>query len=248
MIEIRGLTKSLGGRKVLDNVTCTIEQRKTTVFIGPSGVGKTVLIKHIVGLLEPDAGEILVDGVDITKLGERALYEIRMKFGMLFQDAALFDSMTVFENVAFPLRHHTRKKDKEIEEIVERKLRQVGMPGIGAKMPAELSGGMRKRVGLARALALDPEIVLFDEPTSGLDPVMADTVDKLIKQTQQDLGITFIVISHDIPSTFQIAHNIGMLYQGRLIEYGPKDQIQNSKNPILRQFFSRQAEGPMQLV
>ena len=248
MIEIRGLTKSLGGRKVLDNVTCTIEQRKTTVFIGPSGVGKTVLIKHIVGLLEPDAGEILVDGVDITKLGEHALYEIRMKFGMLFQDAALFDSMTVFENVAFPLRHHTRKKDKEIEEIVERKLRQVGMPGIGAKMPAELSGGMRKRVGLARALALDPEIVLFDEPTSGLDPVMADTVDKLIKQTQQDLGITFIVISHDIPSTFQIAHNIGMLYQGRLIEYGPKDQIQNSKNPILRQFFSRQAEGPMQLV
>ena len=248
MIEIRGLTKSLGGRLVLDHVTCTIEQRKTTVFIGPSGVGKTVLIKHIVGLLQPDAGEIFVDGVDITKLGEDALYEVRMKFGMLFQDAALFDSMTVFENVAFPLRHHTQKKEREIEEIVERKLRQVGMPGIGQKMPAELSGGMRKRVGLARALALDPEIVLFDEPTSGLDPVMADTVDKLIKQTQQDLGITFIVISHDIPSTFQIAHIIGMIYEGRLIEYGPKEKIQNSANPILRQFFSRQAEGPMQVV
>ena len=248
MIEIRGLTKSLGGRRVLDNVTCTIEQRKTTVFIGPSGVGKTVLIKHIVGLLQPDAGEILVDGVDITKLGEDELYKIRQKFGMLFQDAALFDSMTVFENVAFPLHHHTQKNEREIEEIVERKLRQVGMPGIGQKMPAELSGGMRKRVGLARALALDPEIVLFDEPTSGLDPVMADTVDKLVKQTQKDLGITFIVISHDIASTFQIAHNIGMIYQGRLIEYGPKEKIQNSQNPILRQFFSRQAEGPMQVV
>ena len=248
MIEIRGLTKSLGGRRVLDNVTCTIEQRKTTVFIGPSGVGKTVLIKHIVGLLQPDAGEILVDGVDITKLGEDELYKIRQKFGMLFQDAALFDSMTVFENVAFPLHHHTEKNEREIEEIVERKLRQVGMPGIGQKMPAELSGGMRKRVGLARALALDPEIVLFDEPTSGLDPVMADTVDKLIAQTQKELGITFIVISHDIASTFQIAHNIGVLYEGRLIEYGPREQIKNSQNPILRQFFSRQAEGPMRVV
>lgn len=248
MIEIRGLTKTLGGKVVLDNISCIIEQRKTTVFIGPSGVGKTVLIKHIVGLIQPDAGEIIVDGVDITKLNEDELYKIRMKFGMLFQDAALFDSLSVFENVAFPLRHHTKKKEQEIAEIVERKLRQVGLPGIGDMMPAELSGGMRKRVGLARALALDPEIVLFDEPTSGLDPVMADTVDRLIKKTQEELGITFIVISHDIASTFQIAHNIGMIYQGRLIEYGPKEQIQNSQNPILRQFFARQAEGPMQVV
>ncbi len=248
MIRIKGLSKSLGGRKILDGITCVIEQRKTTVFIGPSGVGKTVLIKHIVGLIEPDEGEIWVDDVNITELSEDELYEVRKKFGMLFQDAALFDSMTVFENVAFPLRHHTRKKDKEIADIVERKLRQVGLPGIGAKLPSELSGGMRKRVGLARALALDPEIVLFDEPTSGLDPVMADTVDKLIKRTQDELGITFIVISHDISSTFQIAHNIGMIYEGRLIEYGPREQVENSQNPILRQFFARQAEGPMQVV
>jgi phospholipid/cholesterol/gamma-HCH transport system ATP-binding protein len=248
LIRICGLTKWLGGKKVLDNITCTIEQQKTTVFVGPSGVGKTVLIKHIVGLLQPDEGEIFVDGTEITRLSEDELYEVRMKFGMLFQDAALFDSMTVFENVAFPLRHHTKKKEREIQEIVEYKLRQVGMPGIGYMMPAELSGGMRKRVGLARALALDPEIVLFDEPTSGLDPVMADTVDKLIAQTQKKLGITFVVISHDIASTFQIAHNIGVMYEGRLIEYGRKEQVRNSQNPILRQFFSRQAEGPMRVV
>ena len=248
LIEFRDVTKRFGEQTVLDEVNVKIYPNQITTILGKSGTGKSVFLKHIIGLLEPDGGTILFDGRALQEMKKKDLVAQRSRMSYMFQNNALFDSMTVFENVAFPLRHHTRKKDKEIEEIVERKLRQVGMPGIGAKMPAELSGGMRKRVGLARALALDPEIVLFDEPTSGLDPVMADTVDKLIKQTQQDLGITFIVISHDIPSTFQIAHNIGMLYQGRLIEYGPKDQIQNSKNPILRQFFSRQAEGPMQLV
>ena len=167
---------------------------------------------------------------------------------MLFQDAALFDSLTVEENVAFPLRHHTKKRDSEIEEIVAEKLRQVGMPDTQDMMPSELSGGMRKRVGLARALALDPQIVFFDEPTSGLDPVIAATVDKLISETQEKLGITFVVISHDIPGTFAIAHNVGVLYGNKLIEYGPREKIRHSDNPILQQFFAREAEGPIKVV
>jgi len=248
MIYIRNLSKSFGNHKVLDNITCHIERNKTTVFVGPSGVGKSVLLKLMVGLLTPDEGEVIVDGKNIAKISQKELYELRKKFGMLFQDGALFDSMTVAENVAFPLRHHTDKSEEEIREIVERKLRQVGLPRIGDKMPSELSGGMRKRVGLARALALDPEIVFFDEPTSGLDPVMAAAVDDLIRRTQEELGITFVVISHDIEGTFAIAHNVGVLYDGKLIEYGSCDEIKNSDNPILRQFFSRKAEGPIRVV
>lgn len=248
MIEIRDLSKSFGSNRVLDHVTCHIERGKTTVFVGPSGVGKSVLLKHMVGLLDPDEGEVIVDGKNLTQLPEPELYQLRKKFGMLFQDAALFDSMTVGENVAFPLRHHTRKSEAEIAEVVAEKLRQVGMPATAEMMPSELSGGMRKRVGLARALALDPEIVFFDEPTSGLDPVIAATVDKLISETQRKLGITFIVISHDIPGTFAVAHCVGVLFQGKLIEYGPKEEIRNSKNPILQQFFARKAEGPIKPV
>ena len=233
---------------VLKRVSCEIEQGKTTVIIGPSGVGKSVFIKLLVGLLSPDEGEIWVHHLPITRLKGKSLYETRKKFGMLFQDGALFDSMTVEENIAFPLQRHTRKGESEIQRIVSEKLEQVGLPGIQHKLPSELSGGMRKRVGLARAIVLEPEILLFDEPNSGLDPVTADAIDKLILQMKDQLGITFIVISHDIPGTFQIADTIGMLYRGELVAFGSKEDIQNSSDPILHQFFSRSSVGPMQLV
>jgi phospholipid/cholesterol/gamma-HCH transport system ATP-binding protein len=248
MIEIINLSKSFNQHQVLDNLNLTITTGETKVIIGRSGCGKSVLLKHIIGLLKPEAGQVIIDGEDITKMNEKELSRIRLKFGMLFQGAALFDSLNVGENVGFTLREHSDFSETEIHKRVKESLALVGLKEIEELMPAELSGGMRKRVGLARALALDPEIVLFDEPTSGLDPVMADTVDNLIEQTQKDLGITFVVISHDIASTFKIAHNIGMIYEGRLIEYGPKEKVRNSQNPILRQFFSRQAEGPMQVV
>jgi phospholipid/cholesterol/gamma-HCH transport system ATP-binding protein len=248
IVEFKGVSKAFGRQKVLDDVSLRIERGKTTVIIGPSGTGKSVFIKLLVGLLKPDRGEILIDGQDITRLKERELYELRKKFGMLFQDGALFDSMNVGENVAFPLKQHTRKPEREVREIVARKLAQVGLPGIEHKFPSELSGGMRKRVGIARAIALEPEIVLFDEPNSGLDPVMSDAIDKLIRRMQHELGLTFIVISHDIPGTFQVADRIAMLYKSQLIAYGSTEKLRQSDHPILRQFFDRSSEGPIQVV
>lgn len=248
IVSFQGVHKAFGPQKVLDDVSLDIERGKTTVIIGPSGTGKSVFIKLLVGLLKPDQGSIFVDGEDITRLKERHLYGVRKKFGMLFQDGALFDSMDVGENVAFPLRRHTKKSEKEIRSIVAQKLAQVGLPGVEHKFPSELSGGMRKRVGIARAIALEPEIVLFDEPNSGLDPVMSDAIDKLILRMQHELGLTFIVISHDIPGTFQIADRIAMLYKSKLIAYGPTDELQNSQDPVLRQFFDRSADGPIQVV
>ncbi|MNK46331.1 putative phospholipid import ATP-binding protein MlaF [compost metagenome] len=248
IISFQNVHKAFGRQKVLDDVSLDIERGKTTVIIGPSGTGKSVFIKLLVGLLKPDQGAIHVDGEDITRLKERQLYEVRKKFGMLFQDGALFDSMDVGENVAFPLRRHTKKSEREIREIVANKLAQVGLPGIEHKFPSELSGGMRKRVGIARAIALEPEIVLFDEPNSGLDPVMSDAIDKLILRMQRELGLTFVVISHDIPGTFQIADRIAMLYKSKLIAYGPAQELQVSGDPILRQFFDRSADGPIQVV
>jgi len=248
IVSFQNVHKAFGRQKVLDDVSLDIERGKTTVIIGPSGTGKSVFIKLLVGLLKPDQGAIRVDGEDITRLKEKQLYEVRKKFGMLFQDGALFDSMDVGENVAFPLRRHTKKSEREIREIVANKLAQVGLPGIEHKFPSELSGGMRKRVGIARAIALEPEIVLFDEPNSGLDPVMSDAIDKLILRMQRELGLTFVVISHDIPGTFQIADRIAMLYKSKLIAYGPAQELQDSRDPILRQFFDRSADGPIQVV
>lgn len=248
LIRFRGVTKRFGQQLVLDNISCDIEKGKITVMIGPSGTGKSVFIKHLVGLLQPDKGEIWVDGEDITRLKDHDLYRVRKKFGMLFQDGALFDSMTVEENIAFPLKQHTDLPDDAIRDIVAQKLAQVGLPGAQHKLPSELSGGMRKRVGLARAIALEPEIVLFDEPNSGLDPVMSDAIDRLILRMQRELGLTFIVISHDIPSTFLIADNIGMLFKSKLIAYDTAEALKNSDNPVLHQFFNRSAEGPIQVV
>lgn len=247
IIEFKNVVKKFGSQTVLDNVSCKIESGKTTVIIGPSGTGKSVFIKLLVGLLKPDSGSIMVAGKDITTISEKELMETRKKFGMLFQDGALFDSLNVMDNVAFPLQQHTKKSKAEIEKIVNSKLAQVGLPNVAHKLPSELSGGMRKRVGFARAVALDPDIVLFDEPHSGLDPVMSDSIDDLIIKMKKELGSTFIVISHDIAGTFKIADYIGMLYKSKLIAFGEKEKIKNSDNPVLQQFFTRSAKGPMEV-
>ena len=235
-ITLENISKSFGEQKVLDGLDLTLESKKITFIIGQSGGGKSVLLKHIIGLVKPDSGRVLVDNTDISSLDEAEMNEIRKNFGMLFQDAALFDSMTVGENVAFPLNEHRRLPKKEVQQIVTEKLLQVGLTGVTQKMPSELSGGMRKRVGLARALALDPKIILFDEPTTGLDPIMCDAIDQLIVETQKNTGATCVVISHDINSTFKIAHKVAMLYNGKIIAYGSPEDIRNSSNPVLSQF------------
>jgi phospholipid/cholesterol/gamma-HCH transport system ATP-binding protein len=205
-------------------------------------------LKHIIGLLRPDSGEVLIDGTDITRLGDRDLNEIRKKFGMLFQEAALFDSMTVGENVAFPLREHTRMKEEEIRRIVADRLHAVGLTGVEEKMPSELSGGMRKRVGLARAIAMRPEIVLFDEPTTGLDPVMTEAINRLIMETQKNFNLTCVVISHDIQSIFTIGHRIAMLYEGKIIAYGTPEELKVSRNPVIVQFLAGSIDGPIRIM
>lgn len=235
-ITLENISKSFGEQKVLDGLDLTLESKKITFIIGQSGGGKSILLKHIIGLVKPDSGRVLVDDIDISRLDEAGMNEIRKNFGMLFQDAALFDSMTVGENVAFPLNEHRRLPKKEVQQIVMEKLLQVGLTGVTQKMPSELSGGMRKRVGLARALALDPKIILFDEPTTGLDPIMCDAIDQLIVETQKNTGATCVVISHDIDSTFKIAHRVAMLYNGKIIAYGSPEDIRNSSNPVLNQF------------
>ena len=248
MIKLVDIYKSFGEQKVLTGLNLEIEDGKTTVIIGRSGGGKSVLLKHIIGLLRPDKGQVLVDDVDITKLNDRDLNEVRKKFGMLFQEAALFDSMTVGDNVAFPLREHTKMKENEIKQIVADRLKAVGLTGVEDKIPAELSGGMRKRVGLARAIALHPQIVLFDEPTTGLDPVMSEAINQLIIETQKNFNLTCVVISHDIESVYKISHTIAMLYEGKIIEYGTPDEIKASINPITVQFLSGNINGPIKIL
>jgi phospholipid/cholesterol/gamma-HCH transport system ATP-binding protein len=245
MIEVIDLLKSFNGKKVLDGVNLSIEKGKITVIIGRSGEGKSVLLKHIIGLLKPDSGQILVGEEDITKMNEKELDIIRRKFGMLFQGAALFDSMTVGENVGFPLMEHTSMYFDEIKGVVHDKLQKVGLSGSEQMMPADLSGGMKKRVGLARAIVMDPEIILFDEPTTGLDPIMADSIATLIQNTQKDLNTTYVVITHDISLTYKIADSIAMLHEGKIIEEGNVEEIKNSTNPIVRQFIEGKAEGPI---
>jgi phospholipid/cholesterol/gamma-HCH transport system ATP-binding protein len=248
MIKLVDIHKSFGKQKVLDGLSLSIETGKTTVIIGRSGGGKSVLLKHMIGLLKPDRGHVLIGETDIIGLSEKDLNEVRKKFGMLFQEAALFDSMTVGENVAFPLREQTKLKDQEIRQIVADRLRAVGLSGVEEKMPAELSGGMRKRVGLARAIALHPQIVLFDEPTTGLDPVMTEAINQLIIDTQKNFNLTCVVISHDIQSIFRIGHKIAMLYEGRIIEYGTPEEIRASDNPVMKQFLSGSVDGPIKVM
>jgi phospholipid/cholesterol/gamma-HCH transport system ATP-binding protein len=247
MIEIIGLKKKFNGKPVLDGVDLTIERGKITVIIGRSGEGKSVLIKHIIGLLKPDSGKILLDGSILTLMDEADFNDVRKHFGMLFQGAALFDSMTVGENVGFPLREHTGLNDSEIMDIVCEKLRRVGLAEIEAMMPADLSGGMKKRVGLARAIVMDPEIVLFDEPTTGLDPIMADSVAELMLDTQKALKTTYIVITHDIELTYKIADKVAMLHEGKIIAEGSVEEIKQNQNPVLRQFLEGNAQGPIRV-
>ncbi|MFH0809437.1 MAG: ABC transporter ATP-binding protein [Pseudomonadota bacterium] len=245
MIELIDLNKKFGNLVIFKDLRFTIPSGRITSVLGRSGGGKSVLLKHIIGLLKPDSGRILVDGQDIVTMNDHHLNDIRRRFGMLFQEAALFDSMNVGENVAFPLREHTDLTEEEIQERVQEKLGQVGLPGIEDKMPSELSGGMRKRVGLARAIALDPEIILFDEPTTGLDPITSSVINHLIADTQRRLNATCVIISHDIEAVFAISDRVAMLYEGKIEAEGGVEEMRTSDNPVVRQFISGSFEGPI---
>jgi len=246
-IEVVDLHKSFGGKHVLTGVNLEVRNGESMVVIGGSGVGKSVLIKCIIGLLRPDSGGIRVDGQEITSLNEKSLNEIRKKFGMLFQAGALFDSLPVWENVGFGLKQHTSLRDEEIKAIAIEKLRLVGLSHVEALMPSELSGGMRKRVSLARAIAMEPEILLYDEPTTGLDPIMADVINELIVQMRKKLRVTSIAITHDMVSAYKIADRIAMLYEGKIIEIGTPQQNRESSNAIVQQFIQGRAEGPIKV-
>ncbi len=246
IVQIRGVTKSFGDNHVLRGVDLDVAEGGITVVIGPSGCGKSVLIKHVIGLLRPDSGRILVDGDDITKMSSREMVTVRRKFGMLFQQSALFDSMTVFDNVAFPLVEHTKTSRKRTAELVTQRLNQLGLVGIEDKFPAELSGGMRKRVGLARATILNPKIVIYDEPMTGLDPIMCENVEDMIQTAKRELNVTSLVVSHDLPSTFRMADKIAMLFDGRILVQGTSDEIRNSRVDIVRKFIYLSGTGPLE--
>lgn len=248
MIRVVDLYKSFGNQQVLKGVSMEFVTGKITTIVGTSGCGKTVLLKHLNALLLPDRGHVLVDSVDITQLRQKELYEMRGRFGVLFQGAALLDSMTIFDNVAFPLREKTKTSETQIRHKVEERLEQVGLEGMGYKYPAELSGGMKKRAGLARALVMDPEIVLFDEPTTGLDPVLATSIHQLIVRTQQTFGFTGVVVSHTIPQVFEISDYVAILANGIIEELKPTKEFQSSPNPIVQQFIRGETEGPIQVL
>jgi phospholipid/cholesterol/gamma-HCH transport system ATP-binding protein len=236
LIELKNLHKRFGRLVVLNGVTLNIEDGQSLVVIGASGTGKSVLLKHIVGLLTPDQGEVWFDEKRIDNLRERELVAVRMQFGFLFQMSALFDSITVEENVAFPIVEHTRKPPEVISEIVTQKLALVGLRDTRKKMPAELSGGQRKRVALARAIALGPRVILYDEPTTGLDPIRADIINELILKLQRELQVTSIIVTHDMQSAFKIGDRIVMLHEGKIIFDGTPDEIRESKHPVVRPF------------
>jgi phospholipid/cholesterol/gamma-HCH transport system ATP-binding protein len=238
MIKLVAVKKTLGGQPVLQGVNLTVPPGKLTTIIGRSGEGKSVLLKHMIGLLQPDEGEVWVDGTEISRLRGHALNEVRKRFAMLFQGAALFDSLTVFENVAFPLREKLRLKGTEVVSRVEEKLDQVGLTGMGHKYPAELSGGMRKRAGLARALVMQPEIILFDEPTTGLDPLMAKSIHDLITGMQRKVGFTAVMVSHEIPEIFGISDYVAILKQGRIAAMAEPREFQQTTDPEIREFIS----------
>lgn len=237
MIEVIDLHKSFGDNHVLRGVNLRVDEGTTTVILGGSGSGKSVLLKHMIGLLRPDSGRVIVDGLDLTRLSFRELDRFRERFGMVFQFSALFDSMTVFQNVAFPLREHRNDlSEEEIETIVHDKLRVVGLSGVDELMPGQLSGGMRKRVALARAIVREPKIVLYDEPTTGLDPLTTDAVNQMIAGAKRELGVTSVVISHDIASAFRIADQVAVLYEGRIVERGSPEQIKHTTHPHVLAF------------
>jgi len=247
LIRIKDLGKSFERQKVLDGVDLDINRGESIVIIGQSGCGKSVLLKHLIRLLEPDRGEVLFDGKDVNAVEQSELVQIRRRVGMLFQSAALFDSMTVEENVGLGLRESRKHNEKEIHEIVQEKLTMVGLVSATDKSPAELSGGMRKRVGLARAIANDPEVLLYDEPTTGLDPITADMINSLIVELNTKLNVTSIAVTHDMKSAFKIADRIVMLYHGKVEFDGSPDQVRLTDNAIVKQFITGSAEGPVEV-
>jgi phospholipid/cholesterol/gamma-HCH transport system ATP-binding protein len=245
MIRIVDLKKSFEGLEVLKGVNLTINRGETVVVMGRSGCGKSVLLRHIIGLMRPDSGKVFVDGLDVTTLDDEGLFELRKRFGMLFQGAALFDSLSVQENVGLGLREHTDLSDEEIRKIACAKLEMVGLGRLDDKKPAELSGGMKKRVGLARAIAMDPPVVLYDEPTTGLDPIMADVINGLIRDLQKRLGITSIAVTHDIKSAYKIGDRLALLYDGKIVFEGTPEETRSTSNQLVRQFIEGSAEGPI---
>jgi phospholipid/cholesterol/gamma-HCH transport system ATP-binding protein len=245
MIRIVDLHKAFGRKKVLQGVNLDLKRGETLAVIGQSGSGKSVLIKHIIGLLKPDKGQIFVDGVEITSLKDDELHTITRRFGMLFQGVALFDSMTVAQNVSFGLERYTDFSKERIQELVVESLDRVGLKGSEGLMPQELSGGMRKRVGLARAIAYGPDIILYDEPSTGIDPIRADAINDLINMMKRDMNVSTIVITHDIVSAYKVADRIAMLYEGKIVEAAAPEEIRNSKNPVIQQFIHGRAKGPI---
>ncbi|HEY9558141.1 MAG TPA: ABC transporter ATP-binding protein [Acidimicrobiales bacterium] len=244
-ISLRNVTKNFGSHTVLEDISFDIPRGKVSAVMGPSGTGKSVLLKNVIGLLRPDNGEIWVDGEETVSMGERDLYRVRRKFGVLFQDGALFGSMNIFDNIAFPLREHTKKTEKEIREITLDKASLVGLLDHMKKFPGEVSGGMKKRAGLARALSMDPEIILFDEPDSGLDPVRVSYLDELIKKIQEETHATFLIITHNIASVMRTSDYIAVLYQANLVKFAAKEEMRTTDNPLIRQFLAGRAMGPI---
>jgi phospholipid/cholesterol/gamma-HCH transport system ATP-binding protein len=245
MIEIINLCKSFNGHQVLKNLNLTIRKGETMVIIGRSGCGKSVLLKTIIGLLKPDSGQVIIDNQDITRLKERELNRLRLRIGLLFQGAALFDSLNVGGNVGFILREHTDLDEATIVKRVRESLDLVDLKGVEELMPSELSGGMKKRAGLARAICARPDIILYDEPTTGVDPIMADAINTLIWQLHDKLEVTSIAVTHDMVSAYKVAERISMLYDGRIIESGTPEQIKNSGDPVVQQFITGAAHGPI---
>ena len=244
IIVLKNITKKFGAKVVLDNVSLTVEKGKTTVVIGPSGCGKTVLIKHLIVLLRPSSGEVYFKDQRIDDISERQLNEIRTHYGFLFQGGALFDSLSVFENIIFPLRQHCEVTDwKKVEELVKSKLAMVGLDGYQNYYPAKLSGGQRKRVALARAIALNPEVILYDEPTTGLDPIRSDVINELILKLQRELNITSVIVTHDMTSAYKVADRIIMLHKGKIIADGDADHIRNHPHPVVQHFINGQVDG-----
>ena len=247
MIKLVDLHKAFGPNKVLQGLDLEVEKGESRVIIGGSGSGKSVILKHIIGILKPDRGNVFIEGVNITTLDENALYEVRKKFGMLFQMAALFDSMNIWENVGFALMRQKKMRLNDVKEMAIEKLKMVGLVGVENLSPAELSGGMKKRVGLARAIAHEPEILLYDEPTTGLDPITADAINDLIIEMRERLAVTSVAITHDMHSAYKIAGRISMLYEGKIIQTGSPDEIKNTENPVVKQFITGSAVGPIKI-